>query len=145
MRHPRWRRHLSKQGRSCELRSSVEFRSHLPQQISPPFNAKTRQEKAGKPHFTSPHSKIGLGFVLLVLTTYASAFYNVATNGPVMVRGMMLGPSSSILVRWVRCLAELLKSKLTSPFTHTAPQPNFNWNSKIHKNLGKVCLVGSGE
>lgn len=45
-----------------------------------------RQEKAGKPHFASPHSQIGLGFIALVLSTYASAFYNVATNGPAMVR-----------------------------------------------------------
>lgn len=43
------------------------------------------QEKQGKPHFASPHSQVGLGFVCLVLSSYASAFYNVATNGPAMV------------------------------------------------------------
>lgn len=32
-----------------------------------------------------------------------------------------------------------------SSTTHSPGQPNFNWNSKVHKYLGKICLVGSGE
>ena len=44
------------------------------------------QEQSGKEHFTSPHSLVGAAFVSLVAVSYASAFYNVATNGKQLVR-----------------------------------------------------------
>ncbi len=54
------------------------------------------KEKAGKPHFTSPHSQVGIGFVLLVLSSYASAFFNVATNGPAAVSSAKRGDGLAV-------------------------------------------------
>jgi len=96
------------------------------------------KEKAGKPHFTSPHSQVGIGFVLLVLSSYASAFFNVATNGPAAVSSAKRGDGLAVTA------TSLSSSSSPSQTTHIHVQPNFNWNSKLHKSLGKACLVGSG-
>ncbi|EWM24329.1 cytochrome b-561 domain containing 2 [Nannochloropsis gaditana] len=59
-----------------------------------------------KEHFTSSHSMVGASVFVLVLLSYASAFYNVVD----------------------------VRTK----------EIKFNWNSKIHKTLGKAALVASG-
>lgn len=70
------------------------------------------KEKAGKPHFTSPHSQVGIGFVLLVLSSYASAFFNVATNGPAAVSSAKRGDGLAVT-------ATSLSSSSPPPKLHT--------------------------
>ncbi len=41
------------------------------------FSIYQNKENQGKEHFTSPHSKVGAAVFVLILLSYASAFYNV--------------------------------------------------------------------
>lgn len=105
------------------------------------------KQKLEKEHFQSPHSMMGASVFVLIVSSYMSALYNVVDSKSKEKVGTRGGVSTRRFPLLILCFcSQHTYTNRCFPYIYglNSRQVNFNWTSKIHKNIGKVALCMTG-